>query len=350
MRCRRQASCPIIRLRDTENSVTRPGAILVTGASGFIGRRLVQLLNEQNYRVRALVRQLPQPKPDAPTEFIVGDLTRPETYASALSGTWAVVHTALTERSPDDVSASKTLESLSAQQGVQKFIHLSSIAVYGNPPEGIITEETPPILRPDAYSRTKLAIEEALRLNRKTPEVAILRLGCVYGPGGGWWSDSLLNMMERGKVILVDGGTGTANLIHVADVAALVLLLLQRSNPPWDVFNVTDGMPVQWSRYFSTLEQLLGRAATVSMTSAEAQKYARKWLRPSLLRRVIRKLTHTGVIHPLDESGIEGFLSRAVYTNQKAVRVLAFRPRYDLKSGAESVRLDRGPLRKLPVS
>jgi nucleoside-diphosphate-sugar epimerase len=311
--------------------------ILVTGASGFAGRHIVEQLCRRGYGVRALIRRVPERGFGPSVKLIVGDLNQPETYASALDGVTAIVHAALTDDLSHEPRATSTLQSCGAQAGVRQFIHLSSIAVYGNPPSGTITEETAPIPASDAYSHTKLAIEEALRANSTGLEVVILRLGCVYGPGGGWWTGGLLNQMQRGKLILVDKGTGIANLIHASDVGSIAALVLQRSNPPFEIFNVTDGTPVAWSRYFAELEKLAGRTATVSMSVAEAREHGRKWLRPSLVRRVARKISGAPLIYPLDDRGIENFTSRAVYSNQKMATVLNFTPEYNLESGMRTM-------------
>jgi nucleoside-diphosphate-sugar epimerase len=300
--------------------MSRSNTVFVTGGSTFAGRNIVELLREQDYKV------------------LTGDLSSPETYASALTGVSAVVHAAATEDLSNEPQATSELLNFSAQAGVRRFIHLSSIAIYGIPASGTITEETPPLPSADAYTSTKLAIEEALLSRPSRPEVVILRLGCVYGRGGGWWTDGLLSQMERGNVILVNDGAGIANLIHVTDIAGLILTLFRRSNPPSGVFNVTDGMPVTWSRYFSALEKLLGRTATVRMNIEEARDHAKTWLRPSLLRRALRKASGARPIHPLDDRAIKTFASQAVYSNEKAATLLAFRPRYDLESGLRATR------------
>jgi nucleoside-diphosphate-sugar epimerase len=314
------------------------GPVFVTGGSGFIGRHVVQVLDKHGYQVRALVRRVPQQGFNPTVDVVIGDLGEPETYTAALNSVSAVVHTALTDNLSDEPQATSLLQHMSAQAGVRKFIHLSSIAVYGDPPDGAITEETPPLDASDAYPRTKLAIESALQAGSSLSETVILRLGCVYGPGGGWWSEGLLGQMGRGKLIAVNDGAGMANLVHVFDVAAVVLTLLRRSNSHFDIFNITDGMPVTWRRYFSELETILGRPATVSMTAAEAREYSKKWLQPSLLHRLNRKLMGSRHIHPLDDRGISAFASRAVYSNQKAVSALAFRPDYSLETGVQTVR------------
>ncbi len=305
---------------------------LVTGASGFVGRHIVDRLSSAGVHVKALVRRVPQPGFDESVEIVIGDLGRPESYAPALDGVSAVVHAALTDNLSDEPRVTSTLFQHSAQAGVRKFVHLSSIAIYGNPPSEIVTEETTPVPSSDAYSRTKLAIEEALQSTSTGLEIAILRLGCVYGPGGGWWTEGLLNQMRHGNMILVNEGAGIANLVHVSDVARIVGAILGRSGTPWEVFNVTDGSPVAWSRYFAELEKILGRKATVPMSARAAQEFSRKWLRPSLARRVIRKISGTPVIYPMDERGIQNFASRAVYSNQKACTVLHFVPEHTLET------------------
>lgn len=322
-----------------------PHSVFITGGSGFIGRHLVRSLVQRGYAVRMLARRRPE-QMDSTAEVIVGDLTRPESFAPALEGVSTVIHAALTDGLSHDLEATSQLYKLSAQARVRQFLHLSTISVYGNPPAGTVTEDTPPIPSPDAYSSTKLAIEEALRTSSDGPEIDILRLGCVYGPGGGWWTEGLLNLMARGKLILIDGGAGHANLIHVEDVAAMVLLLLgrsrsQSSNSAPEIYNVTDGQPITWRAYFSELENIFGQAATIPMSVAEARDYGRKWLRPSFARRVARKLGLSGSIHPLDDRAIDGYASRAVYSNERASRELGFVPKYDFSNGIQSVRAER---------
>jgi nucleoside-diphosphate-sugar epimerase len=317
--------------------IGRRDHIFVTGSSGFVGRQIVRRLVEDGFQVRALTRRVPRKTWGPSVETVLGDLSHPETYASALSGASAVVHAALTDDLSHEPRATSELRELSAKAGVHKFVHLSSIVVYGNPLDGTITEETAPIPSSDLYSRTKLAIEETLRSSASTGEVVFLRLGCVYGPGGGWWTEALLNQMQRGKLILVNSGTGIANMIHVADVAAIVSVVLKRSGPAFEIFNVTDGVPVNWSRYFSELEKILGRSATVSMDALSAKEYGRKWLQPSLARRVLRKLSGTPLIYPLDDHGIATFASRAVYSNHKAASTLGFKPAYDLETGMQTL-------------
>src|SRR5277367_342255 len=102
--------------------------IFVTGASGFVGRHIVQRLCGTGHHVRALVRAKREFDPSV--QMVIGDLGRPETYAPALDGVSAVVHAALTDNLSDEPRATASLFDLAAQAGVRKFVHLSSIAIY----------------------------------------------------------------------------------------------------------------------------------------------------------------------------------------------------------------------------
>ena len=322
---------------------TQIGPIVVTGAGGFIGRRVVRKLIESGYSVRALVHRPPSQAFDAAVHVSVGDVTHPETYAALLNGAYAVVHAALTDDLTADVAVTPALQQSSVEAGVQKLVHLSSIAVYGSRSSGVITEQMQPLESPDRYSRAKLAIEEALRADCAIGETVILRLGCVYGPGKGWWTDGLLNLMQRGKLIAINDGSGIANLIHVDDVGAMVLLTLRHSGSSLDIFNVTGGVPVTWRQYFSALEDILGRRATVSMSEAEARRYSQVWLQPSLVRRAVRRLRGRRFIYPLDGRAIANYASSAIFSNEKA-RTIGFKPEYDLESGLQTI--TRCPTRK----
>jgi nucleoside-diphosphate-sugar epimerase len=317
-------------------------SVFVTGGAGFVGRQLVERLTEHGYRVRALVRRAPEKAFDPHVEMVIGDLNEPATYATRLANVAAVVHAALTDDFSQEPRATTMLRDLSAESGVRKFIHLSSIAVYGSPAEGTITEETPLLPGLDPYARIKAAIEVALRANSAIAETVILRLACVYGPGGGWWSGGLLDLMSRGNLIMINDGEGIANLIHVADVVSLISLLLARSNAPFEIFNVTDGRPITWRRYFLALEKMVGRKATLAMSAEQARRYGRKWLRPSILRRAIRNLSGDRIIYPLDDQAIESFASRAVYSSERLSTTLSFQASYDLQAGLATIRAARG--------
>ena len=128
--------------------------IALTGATGFIGRHLLQSLSRRGFRVRVLLRR-PVEVPEGASSAVVGDLIRPMNMAAALAGVDAVVHSAglglaMSGTPEDDFRASNTeatqrLAEAAARARVQRFVFLSSIrAQTGLSASGIVTESDVP--------------------------------------------------------------------------------------------------------------------------------------------------------------------------------------------------------------
>lgn len=171
--------------------------ILITGATGFLGRNLCTYLAGQGYRLRALAR------PSSETSFLEalgveivrGDVTDATAVKAAVSGCHYVVHAAAHFRlwgPPDlfvktNVEGTRTVLSAALAAEVEKFVHISTIIVVGPQKPGvIITEETPCLPYPtDHYAKTKFHGERLVQAytNKGLP-VVTLRLGALYGPHG----------------------------------------------------------------------------------------------------------------------------------------------------------------------
>ncbi len=170
--------------------------ILVTGATGFLGHNLIPLLVERGHHVRALVRPTSDHGflRDCGAEMAFGDTRDPDSVTAALSGCEAIVHAAgkfrfwgqYTEFAAVNVEGTRNVLEAARCAGVQRFIHISTIAVIGNPkPRTLITEETP--CEPaDAYQRSKCDGEQLARKYHADfgLPVIVLRPGAFYGPWG----------------------------------------------------------------------------------------------------------------------------------------------------------------------
>jgi len=171
--------------------------ILITGATGFLGRNLCEHLSSQGYALRALAR------PTSDTEFLkdlnvdiaAGDVTDPEAVKAAMQGCDYVVHAAAHFRlwgPPEpfittNVDGTHNILEAALSAGVKRFVHISTIIVVGPQEEGeTITEETP--CRPyftDGYAQTKFLGERLVQhYGQKGLPAIILRLGALYGPHG----------------------------------------------------------------------------------------------------------------------------------------------------------------------
>ena len=165
--------------------------MLVTGASGFIGRAVVTELANAGHSVRAAMRQPADVFPRSVEVIAVSDLTRPLEWRPLLKNVDTVVHLAgiahagpeIAEQTYDRVNRLATAELASAAKaiGIRHLVFMSSIRAQSGPVSAEVLRETDPPRPTDAYGRSKLAAEEAVRA--AGVPFTILRPVLIYGPG-----------------------------------------------------------------------------------------------------------------------------------------------------------------------
>lgn len=165
--------------------------ILVTGASGFIGRTLVAELANAEHSVRAAMRQPADIFPRSVEVIAVSDLTRPVEWRPLLRDVETVIHLAgiadagpeIAEQAYDRVNRLATAELASAAKtsGIGHLIFMSSIRAQSGPASNKVLRETDAPRPTDAYGRSKLAAEDAVRA--AGVPFTILRPVLIYGPG-----------------------------------------------------------------------------------------------------------------------------------------------------------------------
>ncbi len=165
--------------------------VLVTGASGFIGRPVVDALIKDGHVVRAAVRRPQLPFPDGVEVAQHDDLAQPIDWRPLLAGIDQVVHLAGIAHIGRGVSAelydrvnhqaTAQLAKSAAQAGISRFVFVSSIRAQTGPvADHALTEKDPPAPT-DAYGRSKLAAEQDVRVSGVP--FTILRPTVLYGPG-----------------------------------------------------------------------------------------------------------------------------------------------------------------------
>lgn len=187
---------PAMRLTGAANgaisylTMTSGPLVAITGATGFIGRHLLQRLPQRGCRLRVLLRR-PTVLPAGCASAVIGDLARPLNMAAALEGADAIIHSAglnpamsgLPEEDHRSLNTEATVMIARAAQGagVKRFIFLSSIAAQsGYHADQVLTEDLEP--HPvENYGRSKLAAEQGLA--QLDLDWVALRLVLVYGPG-----------------------------------------------------------------------------------------------------------------------------------------------------------------------
>jgi nucleoside-diphosphate-sugar epimerase len=215
--------------------------ILVTGATGFLGRNLCRYLAAQGYALRALVR----PTSDAAflqqmgAELATGDVTDAASVRAAAHGCRHVIHTAAYFRlwgPPErfirtNIQGTQNVLQAALVAGAEKFIHISTIIVVGPQPAGsVITETTPRRPYPsDNYAKTKAVAEQlALEYASRGLPVVALRLGALYGPHGHYAFNRLFfEEFLRNLRVQVHQGRHIIFPCYVGDAAKGIELALQ---------------------------------------------------------------------------------------------------------------------------
>ena len=104
---------------------------------------------------------------------------------------------------------------------IKRVVHTSTVTVYGNTPDGPLDESAPRQKTGFAYGDSKIEAEAAaLSYVARGLSVAVVQPTVVYGPFGTTFTIKPLEQLKSGRVILVNGGDGLANLVYVDDVVS----------------------------------------------------------------------------------------------------------------------------------
>ncbi|HEY0944429.1 MAG TPA: NAD(P)-dependent oxidoreductase [Opitutaceae bacterium] len=219
---------------------TQSGTILITGASGLVGARLLPRLVEAGANCRVLLRG--ERAAPAGSVAVAGDLLDPASLAAAVTGVSAIIHLAAVFRTPDADSIWKCnfdgTRNLIAAAKIHapgaRFIMASSSHVYNadSPRPGREEDDAAPKL---AYPASKLAAEKELRASGLN--WSVLRFGFVYGDGDGHL-EALPGLAVKVKLHPAQ----RLSLVHHRDVAAAVRLALDGAMDG-RVVNITDEAP-----------------------------------------------------------------------------------------------------------
>lgn len=242
---------------------------LVTGATGFLGRHLVPALIEAGYPVRAFVRSTSDTKAlrSLGVELAHGEVTNAGDVDQAVRGVRHVVHAAGLFRfwGPPrqfervNVEGTAYVMEACARHGVERVVHVSTIALVGIVEPGQVIDETYPSRPADAYQRSKLDGENIVRLFVASAHVpaVILRPGAFYGPWGRYAFNRLFfEDPLRGLRIKVHGGRRITFPAFVPDVARAIVAALSRGRVG-EVYNVS-GEPITHNAANEIISRLAG--------------------------------------------------------------------------------------------
>ena len=262
--------------------------VAITGASGFIGNRVVEKYHlEKLYEVVPLVRGTWGPalpaRFDLPWKvcdhFVVDELSQ------AFEGCEAVVHTAIGAPFKEMAAA---VYRAADRAGVRRVVVLSSASVYNQNPEPGTTEESPlPRKFAFSYNSEKAAADRTMRRLRAQgrAEVVFLMPGIVYGPRSRWVSD-IASKVAEGTAYLIRGGRGVCNAVYIDNLVEAIRLSLSATGVDGESFFVSDAETVTWRDFYLPLVSALGS----TLEELHAVEEPPPFVEPTMTERVRERI------------------------------------------------------------
>lgn len=237
----------------------RAGTIGVLGASGLVGSALCErLFFEGQYRFIPCIHTTGNAARVARLGIkpVVVDLMDRKTVQAALAPCDVVINCTRGDARTMIEGLRNIIDTVQSQ-GVAKFVHLSSLAIFGRDPAAdSATEEGRPQPGNNEYGILKVK-QDALVLAAKRVPTCVLCPGNIVGPFSGY-SRMLAERLVTGPVPLVDDGCHPCNLVHVDNLVEAVLAVVRSTQTPQGRYFVNEVQPVTWRRFLDGLASHLG--------------------------------------------------------------------------------------------
>lgn len=310
-------------------------SVLVTGASGMIGRQVVDILQRESYGVvRAQVRDKIAAKQRinnafdvAMADFKTADFTMmlEKDYRALTAGCHTVVHTAGLVHMPDaqyqeyevmNVRATQQLAEACKANKVNTLVFFSSSAVYGPGPFSNI-DESAPIKATSPYAVSKSTSENFLRSLDGIPRIIVLRPSLVFGEGDRGNLIKMIREIKSERYKHIGGGKTGKSIIYARDCANSVLSVLQKTPPGYHVYNVANPQPVT----VFELAETIGSALNIKVGSYNA----------GILKMGVKLLeTFMPGKAPVTSEQLEKLTTETTCSVDKLVSETGFKPKTDL--------------------
>jgi nucleoside-diphosphate-sugar epimerase len=307
-----------------------PRSVFLTGAQGFIARSLAARYRDLGAEVRGM-----DVVAASDENVVAGDVSRPVGWQDHARGCDLFVHTAavVSLRRHEAartwaINATGTRHALDAaiRAGAKRFLHFSSITVFGFEFEGVVDERTPVHPNGVPYVDTKVASEQAVLAAHAAGELActIVRPGDVYGPGSRAWTLVPVEEIKGGRMVLPARGHGLLGPVYIDNLVDGLVLAAGKPEGAGQVFTLTDGVAVSASDFFGRYARMLGRRAPRTAPTGLAMAAAAL---VDAFSRVARRENE------INRAAAAYLTRRGTYSIEKARSVLGYEPGVDLEEG-----------------
>ncbi len=307
--------------------------VLVTGASGFIGRRLLPALGAAGHEVTALLLPDDGAQLDGAVRVVRGDVTQAGSLAGLPAALDAIVHLAgavgygqtFARCTALNVEGTANIAREAVACGVRRFVHMSSVSVYGRVAGVRIDEDFPLRKIGDPYGDTKIDAEHVVTAlaERGDLDLTVVRPTVIYGPGDDKFLPKLAENLRSGRARVIGSGANRVDAIHVDDAVDFLTHLLADPRAVGGVYNLNNPDNPTWSELVVLVARTIGVApprrhvpygvalGLAALTEAFAYFRGRQ---PRLTRYAVRVIGR-----PYD------------YVTQRARDELGFVPRVDMR-------------------
>lgn len=254
----------------------RMHSVLITGASGFVGKPLCLQMLCQGYSVRAAIRSTTLPIENVEV-VLVESIDATADWSNALNATDIVIHLAarvhimnedaqdpLAEFRKVNVDGTLNLARQAAKAGIKRFIFISSVKVNGEHTEmdTLFTELDNPDPQ-DAYGVSKFEAEQGLlKIAQETGmEVVIIRPPLIYGPGVKANFASMLKVVKRGIPLPVGAINNKRSFIYIENLVSFILHCIHHPLAANQIFLVSDGQDLSTTELLQACAKALGMKA-----------------------------------------------------------------------------------------
>jgi predicted dehydrogenase/nucleoside-diphosphate-sugar epimerase len=319
-------------------SLTAP--VLVTGATGFIGKRLVGRLLEGNRRLRLFVRRPPAADVlnDPRIEVVLGDLGDPDAVERAVAGVEVVYHLGAAIRGSaadfqrGTVAGTQNIIASVLKYRVGKLVYVSSLSVLhatAMKPGTTVREDWP--LEPcpgqrGFYTQTKLEAEQLVHdaVKQHGLPAVILRPGQVFGPGANL-INAAVAIRRKNRFLIIGNGQLVLPLIYVEDLVDAILACEQRPVFDASIFHLVDPEQVSQNELVREYLNRTGRRMSVW--------HLPRWL---LYGAALGVQALFGVLRrpaPISVYRLRSARMQSVFDCQAAQERLGWRPRIGVRGG-----------------